>query len=60
MSMYSIYNILSGGAIGFLIGLRIMWRMQKDHKAAIEDIAKQNRRAIDQMMQEMKERIKKD
>ncbi|MGK9174122.1 hypothetical protein KXR87_12955 [Yokenella regensburgei] len=60
MSMYSIYNILSGVAIGFLIGVLRMWKMHQAHKAELDAMRRESMRSVNEAMDRMKEMMKKD
>lgn len=60
MSMYSIYNILSGVAIGFLIGVLQMWKMHQAHKVELENLRRENMHAVNEALDRMKEMMKKD
>lgn len=54
MSMYSIYNILSGGAIGVLIMSRYMWKMQNDHKAEIKRLRDEHLQSLNKAIDDLK------
>lgn len=54
MSIYTVYNIFSGGCIGALVMTYFLWRQERRHRTEVERIREAQLRSTQQVIAEIK------